>query len=242
MRHKYYATFLFFLFISVANSFAQERVLVQGKVISKYRDLEGIYIENITARKNTTTEKGGYFKLEMQPNDTLIFASVNLMGVRKIVNASDFSRRLLFIPMKATETTLDELIIDRRITTESLGLSPKKKFTPAEKALHTATSTSTGIVSIDGIVNALSGRTAMLKRALEYEREEILMKKMTSYFEEDFYTKDLKISLTDIDGFGYYLIQDEHAVKALRANSKEQLKFLMSQKAVEYLEIIKVLQ
>ena len=96
MKHKY-LIFLFFLLMNLTNCFSQQRTQVQGKVVSRFRDLEGIYIENISARKNTTTEKGGYFKIEMQPNDTLIFASVNLKGIRRVIKETDFSKKLLLI-------------------------------------------------------------------------------------------------------------------------------------------------
>lgn len=244
MKTKY-LIFLVFFFSNFFVVFAQERKEVQGKVVAKFYDLEGIYVENISARKNTTTEKGGYFKIEMQPNDTLIFASINLKGIRRVVKETDFSKRLMFVPMEVSETTLDEMIIDRKITAESLGLAPRKKYTRAEKKLHTATSVSSanGIAfSIDGIVNALSGRTAMLKKVIEYERDEILTKQLVSMFEEDYFTSELKIPKVYIQGFGYYLIQDETVLAAMRASKKDELKFLITQKAGEYLEIIKVLE
>ncbi|WP_177762520.1 hypothetical protein [Flavobacterium sp. I3-2] len=244
MTHKY-LIFLLFLFTSLTNCFSQQRTEVQGKVVSRFRDLEGIYIENISARKNTTTEKGGYFKIEMQPNDTLIFASVNLKGIRRVIKESDFSKKLLFIPMEASEYTLDEMIIERKITAESLGIiKPRKKLTPTEKKLHTASSmaTSAGLVSIDGFVNALSGRTAMLKKALEFEREELLMRRIINNFDEEFYVNELHIPKVYIEGFGFFITQDKKLSKPISAYSKAELKFLMSQKAIEYLEIIKELE
>lgn len=244
MKYKY--LFFFILIFSTSFiSFAQERQMVQGKVVAKFYDLEGIYVENISAKKNTTTEKGGYFKIEMQPNDTLIFASINLKGIRRIVKETDFTKRLMFIPMEVSTTVLDELIIERKITAESLGLAPRKKYTRAEKNLHTASSVSSanGIsFSIDGIVNALSGRTAMLRKVLEYERDEMLTKQLVAMFEEDYFTNELKIPKVYISGFGYYLIQDEAILSAMKSTKKDELKFLMTQKANEYLEIIKVLQ
>ena len=244
MKHKY-LIFLFFLLMNLTNCFSQQRTQVQGKVVSRFRDLEGIYIENISARKNTTTEKGGYFKIEMQPNDTLIFASVHLKGIRRVIKETDFSKKLLFIPMEASEYTLDEMVIDRRITAESLGIiKPRKKLTPTEKRLHTATSTSSpyGIVSIDGFVNALSGRTAMLKRALELEREEILMRRIINVFDEEFYTNELHIPKLYIEAFGFFITQNKSLTKSITSYNKTELKFLMTQKSIEYLEIIKELE
>jgi len=238
-KNLIYLILTFFVF---SINFAQERKAVQGKIVSKSRDLEGVYIENITSRKSTTTEKGGYFKLEMHPKDTLIFASVSLKSIRKVVKNSDFSRKLMFVPMELSENMLEELIIDRRITTESLGLSPRKKFTPAEKRLHTATSSAGGIIPIDAIVNGISGRTAMLKKAVEYEREEMLVNKILNSFEEDYIIKDLNIPKKYIQGFGYFLAQDMELVKVINYKNKSQLDFIMTEKANEYLQIIKVLQ
>jgi len=238
-KNLIYLILTFFVF---SINFAQERKAVQGKIVSKSRDLEGVYIENITSRKSTTTEKGGYFKIEMQPNDTLIFASVNLIGIKRIINDNDMNKKIIFVPMEMSTNFLDELIIDRRITTESLGLSPKKKYTPAEKRLYTATSSSGGIIAIDAIVNALSGRTAMLKKALEYEREEILVNKIINTFDETFFVDELKIPKDYIQGFGYFLAQDVNVIAALNTTNLRQLKFMLTEKAIEYNNIIKVLQ
>jgi hypothetical protein len=48
------------------------------------------------------------------------------------------------------------------ITAESLGIIPygQKKYTPAERKLYTATSGG----GIDGLLNTISGRKAMLKK------------------------------------------------------------------------------
>ena len=241
MAHKYLIYLLLFL-ISLATAFAQERKDVLGKIVSKSRDLEGVYIENISSRKSVTTEKGGYFKIAMKANDTLIFASVNLKGIKRIVKESDFSKKLLFVPMEMASTTLDELVIDRRITSESLGIAAKKRYTPAEKRLHTATSSGGGIIAIDAVVNALSGRTAMLKKALEYEQQETVVKKIINSFEEDFFVKQLRIPKQNIEGFGYYLAQDNEILRAIATSNKDQLKFMLSEKSAEFIELIKVLQ
>lgn len=240
MQNKYIFYFLLIL-ISVTKSFGQERKFVQGKIVSKSRDLEGIYIENISSRKNVVTESGGYFKLEMKPNDTLIFASVNLKGIKRIIKESDFSKRLLFIPMEVSENTLHEMVIDRRITSESLGIAAKKRYTPAEKRLHTATSSSGGIIAIDAVVNALSGRTAMLKKALHYEQEEIIVKSIINSFEDDFFTEELKIPKNYIEGFGYFLAQDNQILRAIKTSNRDELKFMLSEKSAEFKELIKVL-
>jgi len=228
--------------VSCFQGFAQERKLVQGKVISKSRNLEDIYIENISARKKATSEKGGYFKIQMAVNDTLIFASVNLIAVKRIVKESDLSNKIFFVPMETSENVLDELVIDKRITSESLGFIIKKKYTPAEKRLYTATSSAGGIIAVDAIVNALSGRTAMLKKALDYEREQLIAKEMINVFDEDYYVNNLHIPKIYLDGFGYFLSQDPNILSVLKSKNYNLLKFMMTEKALEYLEIIKVLQ
>ena len=61
----------------------------------------------------------------------------------------------------------------------------------------------------------------MLKKVIEYERDEILTKQLVSMFEEDYFTSELKIPKVYIQGFGYYLIQDETVLAAMRASKKD---------------------
>src|SRR5690606_29998670 len=136
----------------------------------------------------------------------------------------------------------EELVIDRTVTTESLGLGGARKLTPAQRRLHRATSSSGGIIPVDLIVNAISGRTKMLKKAVELEEEYLFVNKLLDKFPVDFYTNRLKIPEQYHMAFGYFLAQDPIIVTSYQTVDNTQLNLMYTEKATEFLEILKVLK
>lgn len=241
-------TYLIILFLlGTLTVFAQPgRSYVLGKIVAKSRDLEEVYVQNKNTGKYTVTERGGYFNIQAQPEDTLVFAGTNLKGREKVLTYADMNKTMVFVPMEITTYMLDEMIIDKRITARSLGLPTGRTMTPAERRLHTATSHPGGMgmtFGIDGLINALSGRTKMLKKALAYEKEELLAARIINRFERTFYTEDLKIPDIYVDAFGYFLMQDLAVIESLdETKNMDRVKFLYTEKVPEFLELVKVLQ
>lgn len=232
---------LFFVLLGTLNGFAQKKNIL-GKVVAKTRDLEGIYIKNINLNTSAITEKGGYFSIQANPNDTLILSAVHLIGREKVLTYADMNKSLVFIPMEYAETILEEIVIDRRVTTESLGLGGARKLTPTQRRLHRATSSNGGIIPVDAIVNAISGRTKMLKKAVELEQEYLFVQKLLDKFPLEFYTHRLNIPEQYYMAFGYFLAQDAIIVTSYQTVDSTQLNFMYTEKATEFLEILKVLK
>lgn len=231
----------FFIIFCSFESLAQKKTVL-GKIVAKTRDLEGVYIKNVTANNAAITQKGGYFSIEASPNDTLVISAVHLIGREKVLTYADMNKSLVFVPMEYSETLLDEIVIDRRVTTESLGLGGARKLTPAQRRLHRATSSSGGIIPIDAIVNAISGRTKMLEKALELEQEQLFVEKLLKIFPDEFYTTKLNIPEQYYLAFGYFLAQDPIIVTSYQTVEKTQLNLMYTEKATEFLEIVRVLK
>jgi hypothetical protein len=228
--------FLLFILASISLT-AQERNPLNGKVTSEYDDLEGIYVINRTADLSTITTRGGYFTINAAAKDTIIFSSVQFVARELIVEEPHLKEELLFVSLETLTRELDELIIVdyRHINAESLGLVPRgqKQYTPAEKKVFTATN------GVDGLFNALSGRTAMLKKAAETAKKEELMDKINYiYTEEDIITK-FHIPKEYVKGFVFFIVEDSNFARAIRDKNDTMAKFLMSGLSVRYLEIIK---
>ena len=77
-----------------------------------------------------------------------------------------------------------------------------KEFTPAERKLNTASNLypsvyagtmAGGSISLDPILNWISGRTKMLKNELKVERKEIALQKLTNLLEVDYFTQTLSL-------------------------------------------------
>ena len=222
---------------------------IQGKLVFDNADLEGIYIYNLNQSKSTTTQIYGYFNINGSVGDTLLVSSLQFEKTKYIVKQIDLDKNKLFIPLKIQNTTLNEVEINqfKKITSKSLGLVPKnqKVYTPAERKLRTAGELHwyspllipLGGMDIDGFINAISGRTKQLKKEVEVEKKEIALKKLEDYFEDSFYTKELKIPADKVNGFKFYLVDDLTFMQALNNKNKNLTKFLVAEIAEEYKKV-----
>ncbi|MCD8518998.1 MAG: carboxypeptidase-like regulatory domain-containing protein [Flavobacterium sp.] len=148
--------------------------------------MEGIHVINLSKRNGAVTDSRGYFQIKAKVSDTLQFSAVNLKATRHVLKASDFSNDLLLIKMESLITELEEVAIInyKNINAVALGIVPanQKTYTPAERKLAAAGDFKwyspllipLGGMSVDGLINSISGRTAMLKKELVVERKRII--------------------------------------------------------------------
>jgi hypothetical protein len=163
----------------------------------------------------------------------------------------DFQKELFFVKMDPMITYLKEVVVRRydNINAFSLGIISrgKKSYTPAERKLYTATSLSPtasvsgmagGSISLDPLLNFMSGRTKMLKKELEVENKELFMKQIDKMFDENYFAKNLKIPLEYVKGFKFYVVENERFTTVLKTKNKTNIEFAMVTLAEKYNEII----
>src|SRR5690606_3307578 len=124
----------------------------------------------------------------------------------------------------------------------------QKQYTRAEKKLFTAGEIKSvwdvvamvlGMASLDAIINAITGRTKVLRKELEYETKSTAITQIYSlYTEEDINTK-LGVPKEYVGGFVYYAAEDSDVLMAISENNDEKAKFLLGNLAFKYLEILK---
>lgn len=221
--------------------------VLTGKVVAIASDIEGINIKNLKSNYSTKTNKDGIFSITANVDDTLMFSAIQFKKRIIILKKEDFNTTLLLVKLENATLPLNEVkIIDyKNINAISLGITKKgqKKYTPAERKLYTATGggnqfgTNTA-VSVDGILNAISGRTTMLKKELQVERKEYTMNKLNNWFDDSFYIERLKIPKEYVNGLKYYSIENEEFVQALNQKNYALTTFLMTNLSLEYLKTI----
>ena len=212
---------------------------IRGKIIADSVAVDRINIINLSTEKTITSDVNGFFTIPAKEGDVLFFTAVNLEGLRKIIEKQDLAQTVLVIKMNSKSIILKEVIInDNSITAEKLGIIPygQKKYTPAERKLYTATSGG----GIDGLLNTISGRKAMLKKEIIVEKKEMLLAKFSTLFEEKYYIDNLKIPQEHISGFQYYCVDDKDFADALNTKNKWKAMFLISKLAQNYNEIIAI--
>lgn len=245
---KFSIVLLFFLNTALGQTNAVSKNL-NGKVTSSYSDLEGIYLINLKSKETTLTEHGGYFSIKASVGDTLVFSSVQFKAVKVAVKETDFNKELFFVKMDPIVRFLDEVRFNeyKNINAVSLGIiSPfTKHYTPAERKLYTANGGGSNqfglntVVSTDALINAISGRTAMLKKEVEVEKKETLMDKVEGWFERKYFVQTLKIPEDYVKGFEYYIVEDAKFAEAMKSKNKTMATFIMNDLAVKYNQLLK---
>jgi hypothetical protein len=223
---------LFLLLSGFLHAQTEEQLLI-GKIVVDSLKVEGVNIRNLRTEKTAVTNELGIFSIPVQVGDALVFSAVNLEIKRKVIQPEDLKQQRLLIKMSIKMTNLDEVVVNDNngVSAESLGIIPanQKKYTPAERKLYTAKS---GI--LDPLLNKISGRTSMLKKEAQVERNERLLRQLDGWFAEKYYTTVLEIPKEYIKGFQYFLIEDDDFVRALRAKNKTLTLFLVKRLALNY--------
>lgn len=210
---------------------------ILGQVFEQSSTVEGVNIINNTTQITAVTAENGMFSIVVKEGDVLVFSSVNLEPLKLRITAENLTSSVIQIKMTAKQIELKEVVVNDNagITAENLGIVPhgQKTYTPAERKLYTAKST-----SIDKIINGISGRTAMLKKEVKVEKKEMLFRKLEYLFDDNYYTERLRISLEDIKGFQLYCVEDSEFAVSLNSKNKTMSMFLITELARKYLKIL----
>lgn len=230
--------------------FCQNREMLQGRVVAGENPVSNIYVINATAGTETITRTGN-FSIEAQPGDRLVFYHKNIITREFILKKESFSESPLVVSVNLKAYEMNEVVIDKfnNINEESLGLVPKgqKQYTPAERRLKTAGEFKPimlfgilgGALPVDPIINAITGRTKMLKKELAVERKEQLLDMTGNLYEtEAQIAREYNIPEAYTKGFMYYCIDDTGFANAVKAKDTNQAKFLMAALAEKYLQQI----
>lgn len=248
---KLFKSVFLILFFSQSYVYSQELSLLKGKLTSQIKGLNEVYITNTRSESNTASDNNGNFTIFVKVGDTLQFTGLQIISKRVVIDENDLAKKLYVANVEAKVIPLEEVEVKTypNINAVSLGIleKPAKKYTPAERKLKTAEELHwyspllipLGGMSVDGLINAISGRTLMLKKELEIERKEKLLEKIEDMFKQDYFLSNLKIPEENLRGFWYYAVEDEKLVAALKAKNKIETQFIFSDLAVKYLEILK---
>jgi hypothetical protein len=229
----------------------QDRSIVNGKIASNTSDLEGVYVINAQTEVMTTTDETGAFSISAKEGDTLVFSSIQFKENRVLLTAENFSDLHFTVKLNMVMHQLQEVVIRNYngINATSLGIIPQgqKKYTEAERKLHTATALNPeasagtmagGSISADPMFNFFSGRTAMLKKEVVVEKKEAFMKLLERMFSIDHFVNRLQIPLEYVKGFEYYAVDNDKFTAILNSKNKTSTEFLLGELAVKYKEII----
>jgi hypothetical protein len=216
---------------------------LKGKIIASSNDVEGVYVYNQTKKNAVITEKNGLFEIYISLGDTLLFSSVTYKKSSLLITKKEFDTDLLLVELQIATNQLEEVEVKKpTMDAVSLGIlsKPAKVYTPAERRLYTASSMTVGsIITLDPLLNWISGRTKSLKTGVVIEKKNFALDKINYLFEDKYFIETLKIPEDYVEGFKYYIVEDAQIRDALNKKNKTMAKFLMSGLANQFLKDIK---
>lgn len=218
---------------------AQTRQVFRGRVVSGDAVVSGVFVLNKATGAETRTDANGIFTLDARNGDRVAVFS-NTIEIREFdVSAKSFEEQPYQMEVRVKATELNEVVITD-INSEKLGLVPKgqKQYTPAERKLLTAGSAKMNPMGLDPLINAISGRTKMLKKALETENKEILAQKINDFFTDDD-LKALGLPQETARGFIFYIVENPRVGDAIKNNNPSLLKLLLMELSQDYLKLQK---
>ena len=234
---KFQILFLFFCFPIFGFAQSTELVFLKGKIVCSVNNLTDVNVTNLRSETTTITNDKGDYSMFVKVGDTIQFSSIQIETKKVIIQESDLAKSLFVSSLNPKVIALDEVEIKeyKNINAVSLGIldKPAKKYTVAERRLYAASSS-----PLDGLLNAISGRTDLLKKELEVEKKEMLLKKIEYQFDPEYFTNNLKIPQEYVKGFWYYAIEEPRLVNEINSKNKSMAKFIFAELATKYLELL----
>lgn len=241
--------FISFFIVQLINAQSNGEKLINGQItINGISSIKEVDVVNTSNKIVVISDKNGQFSILAKEGDILFFSSNDYNSFRRFINRKEFETSVINVDLTPKSIQLKEVIIDNNsnITAESLGIIPSDqvKLTPAERRLRTAGDFKPihllgllgGSVQIDPILNAMNGKTKMLKKEVIVEKKEFLITKLQFLFEEKYYIETLKIAKELIRGFQYYCVDNAEFVKSLNDKNKTMCMFIMARLSSEFNE------
>ena len=242
-------------------TFAQEgeSKLLQGRVSSTDKDVVGVVVQNTTTRDAVITDLEGNFSIRVRVNDTLVFSAVHFLRKSLPVTQTLYQSNFVEVPMQEFVNQLREVVVspynltgdltkdinrvtlEKDVSAEALNLPNAHQRIPtqSERRLEQATlgKFNVGMLlspPIDPLINAITGRTKMLKKRVEVDKAYAQTQQVQGFYADSLFVATLKIPMQKIDDFMYFCEVDEAFQAAVESQDRLRIWDIMLQKSRTY--------
>ncbi len=228
---------------------------IDGRILNTLEDVDGISVVNRNTGRATVTNTLGAFKITVRRGDTLELRAVQFHPEQVFITQKVLEKAKVEVFMTSILNALDEVKISNSYLTGEIkkdavttGLDPKKINNNLDKnnpiaseyrRLHTATSRPSDQVgrnnlrfdlSLDRIINTLSGKTKRLKKAVAQMEFEQKVEKLRNYYADRLFVETLNIPQELIDDFSYWVLKDSKDLGKIDLDNRlETLEYLIDQ-------------
>lgn len=261
MQKRAYTLIFLLYIISVPASWSQT-VEITGNVVAN-GDVENIHIINASSRKFTTTTNSGTFIIPVKYGDTLKLTSVRYKAKDVLISRKVIKDKSITVYLEENINELDEVIVGKILTGDlgsdilnsdfkrdidfyDLGLPgyTGKPLTQSERRLAEADAGKMFYVGLGAgvnfhkLLNAISGRTKMLKERVRLERNTELMNSIKDRLSKDFFSEH-PLDEQHIKDFFYFCSEDEDFEERCRGRSDFEIFEFLKEKYDVYIENLK---
>lgn len=227
---------------------------LEGRVSSEDGDVAATHVLNLTTQRATITDSNGFFTIAVHVADTLEFSAVQYTKKFVVVTQPIMDSKSVSIRLEDALTELDEvtvtpynlsgdlikdlqtLTLDPVVTASTLGLPNAYVRMPTQAERELTAATANPIMSFDPLINALTGRTKMLKNRVERNKIYDRTERIRDFFADSVYHRELRIPIEKIDDFLYFCEVDPQFQGLVDTHDHMKIWAYMRQKSIRYRE------
>ena len=245
--------FLIFSSVAVVAQTSESKKL-EGRVYSDDGDVAATHVLNLTTKRATITDNNGFFAIQVNFLDSLEFSAIQYKKKIVVINSSILDSKFVTINLEDALTELDEvtvtpynlsgdlikdlatLSLDPIVTASTLGLPNAYVKIPTKAERELSAATANPIMSFDPLINAITGRTKMLKHRVERNKLYDRTKRVRDFFTDEEYVDGLRLPLDKIEDFLYYCEIDPRFQGIVDTHDRIAIWEYMRQKSILYRE------
>jgi len=230
-----------FILLVYATTFCQERKPLSGKVVTGNVGISNIFVINKATGAEVKTDAIGGFSIPAKPGDKIAVYSNTVEARDFAISEKSFTELPYVVEVDVKGTELEEVVVEAKVTSQSLGLVPKNyKFpTAAERRAKRYAAAAAPGFGVEYVINALSGNLYALKLAAKYAEKDVLIQNIRKIYTEDEITTECGVPQEYAKGFLYYAAENKRLADLISVNDSGGAKLLLNELGLKYLETIK---
>lgn len=253
---------LIILLCIACNLTAQETTLLQGRIINEYENVDGVVIRNKNSFQTAISDKNGTYEILASQGDVLIFEGLLFKEEEVVITSKTIESKTLLLYLIPNVTQLAEVHLSSNklngnlsddatsfVVTElpSLGYDNVQPLSAEKRRLYTAKSTfkdpdNIGIptlaISLDGIINALSGKTKRLKKHLAISEYDMKISKLRSMYEDSMFVNALHIPKERINDFLMYIFKNGKHIDRIQQYNELDILSHLEKRSKDYIGVL----
>ena len=217
--------FALLLFVSYS-LFAQERILIAGKLLYKSTDIVAANVINNTAQIATITDASGEFQIKMKEGDEIIFSALTIRIKVVKITPEIISNKRLEINVEENISALDEVIVTPENVEKFIDLK-EEEFKGFDYTQDKSTKVINKLADDRQVINGIDfvNLTKLIAKAISSKTEEEKMKLKPSeilpfVFEDSFFKEDLDLQTYQIVGFLEYVDSQLKSTELLKQSQQ----------------------